>query len=69
MAATNTERRRVATRGDELIRGVGVVSDRNGPFTLRFRIDGTTDAITLDTRQWRLHWEDSYQSVGESPRG
>ena len=51
------ERRRVATRGDELIRGVGVTSDENGPFTLRFRIDGIYRLVTLDTREWDVRWE------------
>jgi hypothetical protein len=59
----STNRRRVATRGDEVIRGVGVVSDVNGPYSLRFRIDGVGQPITLNTRDWTVVWEDSYDAA------
>jgi hypothetical protein len=59
----DSNRRRVATRGDELIRGVGVVSDDNGPYRLRFRIDGVGQPITLNTRDWTVLWEDSYDAA------
>ena len=52
------ERRRVARRGDQLLRGVGIASDVNGPFRLRFRIVGIDQPVTLNTREWSIEWED-----------
>lgn len=55
-------RRRVATRGDELIRGIGLVSDVNSGTRLRFKIDGIQQPVTLDTVKWRIHWEDVFDT-------
>ena len=66
VSARAVEQRRVATHGDQLIRGVGVISDLNGPFTLRFRIDGVLVPVTLDTRKWKVRWEDEWRASHSS---
>jgi hypothetical protein len=49
--------RRIAHNGDQLLRGVGVISDGNGPFSLMFRADNIPRAMLLDTRFWSIEWE------------
>jgi len=46
--------RSIATKGDMLIRGVKVTSDRNGPFTTAFRIDGVHQIVYLNIREWTI---------------
>ena len=54
----DTARLRVATNGDMRLRGYGIVSDRNGAFTLAFKADGIDNIIYLNTQVWKIEWED-----------
>jgi len=48
----------VATDGTSVIYGYGVNDDRNGPYTLVLEVDNTTSVIVLDTRVWKVTWDD-----------
>jgi len=41
-----------------VLHGRGVKDDRNGAFTLVFRIDGIQNLVVLDTRVWKVRWEE-----------
>lgn len=55
--AIDDPRLRVATTDDGMVlKGYGVVSQRNGPFTLAFRAHGIDGIIYLDTSKWSVIW-------------
>lgn len=55
--ALDDPRERIATTEDGMVlRGYGVISQKNGPFTLAFRVHGIDGVIYLDTSKWSVIW-------------
>lgn len=50
---------RIATYGAMRLRGHGVVDQKNGAFTLAFKVSGIDGIIYLNTLLWKVEWEET----------